>query len=205
MRVLALMSLLVAQASALQAPRRAVAPARRRVEVASTTAEVSIAASQQLLALAAVAVGEGAWASTYNGLKVGKVARYLGPAVVVAGVLIAASESVGSGEAVSMTPGLYASTAACAALVASYAIRLGTEDVAAPPKEIVGFIAVLAFFGFSTAFQSLFVSGILVLPELPELPTFANVNDNASTDKLLLPKEFPSLSSGEAPDGNPFL
>ena len=47
------------------------------------------------------------------------------------------------------------------------------EDVAGdegddPPKEVIGLFAVLAFFGFATATQSLFAAGILGVPQLPD-------------------------------------
>ena len=37
-----------------------------------------------------------------------------------------------------------------------------------PPKEVIGLFAVLAFFGFATATQSLFAAGIVGVPQLPD-------------------------------------
>ena len=132
------------------------------VVVESTAAEVSIAATQQLLALAVFGVGEGVWASTVGGFAVGKALQCLAPAVVAAAIIVAASGSVSSGVAATMAPGLAASTGATLILLASYGLRLAEkQNVAegdAPPKEVIGLFLVLAFFGFSTAVQSFFAA-----------------------------------------------
>lgn len=125
--------------------------------------EVSLAASQQLLSLAVVALGEGAWSSCANGFTVEKALKYL-PSSVAAVILVAASGSVGSGEAASMAPGLGLSCLASGGLLASYILRLAAKDKEAPPKEIVGLFAAIAFFGFSISFQSLFAAGIIQNP-----------------------------------------
>jgi len=82
-------------------------------------------------------------------------------------ILFAASSSVSSGEAASMTPGLAASVLASFGLCVHYILRLKATTPNAPPKEAVALAFALAFFGFSTAFQSLFAAGIIQLPEFP--------------------------------------
>jgi len=162
----------------------------------SSAAEVSIAASQQLLALAAVAVGEGAWASTVGGFTVDKALRYAAPNVVVAVALVAASGSVGSGEASSMTPGLVVSTVATLGLVANYVIRLREKYPkadAGPEKETVALAAALAFFGFSTAFQAIFAAGIVQLPDV------SGVFGTAPPIDVGVPESFPDMSQGMYP------
>ena len=162
-------------ASGLVAPataRRSVAPARRGTTVVgASAAEVSIAASQQLLSLAVIAVGEGAWASQVGGFEVGKALQCLGPAVVSTLLIVASSGSVSSGVAASMAPGLAASTVATMVLLGGYGLRLAEKQTApeglAPPKEVVGLMFALAFFGFSTAAQSFFAADIVQLPTLP--------------------------------------
>ena len=78
----------------------------------------------------------------------------------------------GSGIAGEMAPGLLASSVATLGLVASYASRLSEKQTGDegddPPKEVIGLFAVLAFFGFATATQSLFAAGILGVPQLPD-------------------------------------
>ena len=162
--------LLASAATAFVAPSSRVA-SPRAAPVASTAAEVSIAASQQLISLAVLAVGEGAWASQVGGFQVSKAIQCLGPAVGAAAIIVAASGSVSSGVAATMAPGLAASTAGCMVLLASYGSRLAEKQTApegmAPPKEIVGLFLVLAFFGFSTAVQSFFAADVVQVPSLP--------------------------------------
>ena len=55
-----------------------------------------------------------------------------------------------------MAPGLFVSTAATFALVVSYVLRLNKTDTEAPPKEAIGLMTLLAFFGFSTVLIFLF-------------------------------------------------
>ena len=79
---------------------------------------------------------------------------------------------IGSGVAGEMAPGLLASSVATLGLVASYASRLSEKQTGDegddPPKEVIGLFAVLAFFGFATATQSLFAAGIVGVPQLPD-------------------------------------
>lgn len=202
-------------AGALVAPRAAPRSPRPALDtrgdslvvVRSSAAEVSIAASQQLLALGAVAVGEGVWASTVGGFGLGKALRYVGPAAAAAAVLVAASGSVASGDAQTMGPGLAASTAACVGLLASYGLRLAAaQDGEAPPKEVVGLAAALAFFGFSTAVQSFFAAGVLDAPTLavPDLglPMLPNINSDAA---LGLPPDAGFADVAAAPAAAPLV
>jgi len=163
--------LLASAATAFVAPASRVAAPRTAPVITSTAAEVSIAASQQLISLAVLAVGEGAWASQVGGFQVSKAIQCLGPAVGAAAIIVAASGSVSSGVASTMAPGLAASTAGCMVLLASYGSRLAEKQTApegmAPPKEIVGLFLVLAFFGFSTAVQSFFAADVVQVPSLP--------------------------------------
>ena len=54
----------------------------------------------------------------------------------------------------------------CALVLADKMARRDEGDD--PPKEVIGLFAVLAFFGFATATQSLFAAGILGVPQLPD-------------------------------------
>jgi len=176
---------LASVASALVAPPRSAWRRHRRLE--ATPAEVSVAATQQLLSLAAVTVAEGVWSTRYDGATLGKAFRYLGPNAAVAAALVASSFSVSSGATDTMAPGLFASTAATLALCVNYGLRLGAEadvDEAAPPKEAVGLMFFFAFFGFATAFQSLFAAGVL---------------DNPFAVLTGVPDSFPDMSEGAVP------
>lgn len=164
--------LLLGLSTALVATQRT--PTRRaRSIVASTPAEVAIAAQTQLLSLAVVATGEGLWSTVSFGFSAGRALQCLAPPLVASAVIVAASGSVGSGVASDMAPGLAASAAATLALVSSYAARLAEKQEGGegrdPPKEAIGLFAVLAFFGFATASQSFFATDILGLPQLPDL------------------------------------
>ena len=168
LRLLALLGL----SQALLAPSRSAVKARSDVVVASTPAEVAIAAQTQLLSLAAVTTGEGLWSTVSFGFSVGRAIQCLAPPLLASVVLVGASGSVGSGVAGEMAPGLLASSVATLGLVASYASRLSEKQTGDegddPPKEVIGLFAVLAFFGFATATQSLFAAGILGVPQLPD-------------------------------------
>ena len=168
LRSLALLGL----SNALVAPSRSAVKARSDVVVASTPAEVAIAAQTQLLSLAAVTTGEGLWSTVSFGFSVGRAIQCLAPPLLASVVLVGASGSVGSGVAGEMAPGLLASSVATLGLVASYASRLSEKQTGDegddPPKEVIGLFAVLAFFGFATATQSLFAAGIVGVPQLPD-------------------------------------
>ena len=198
-----LIAALAAAAHALVAPAHKplrVSRARAVVVVHQSAAEVSIAASQQLLSLGGVAVAEGIWASTVGGFTVGKALRYVGPALAVTAVFVGSTGSVGSGAAATMGPGLFASTGGCVALLLSYGLRLGeTQQGEMPPKEAIGLATVLAFFGFSTALQSIFAAGVLDLPNVPDLPKVdLPFSQNINTP---LPDAFPAVT--EAPQFAP--
>lgn len=171
-------ALFIATASALQRPALHLSP--RRVSVSASVEEVSLAASQQLVALAAVAVAEGAWSTVYGGASVQKAIKFLGPTMAAGAALVVANGSVSSASAAAMAPGLGVSCLASLGLLASYVLRLTEADKEAPPKEIVAFFAAVAFFGFSTAFQSLFAAGII------EIPFFQRAD--------VVPGGFPELS-----------
>ena len=121
--------LLLGLSTALVATQRT--PTRRaRGIVASTPAEVAIAAQTQLLSLAVVATGEGLWSTVSFGFSAGRALQCLAPPLVASAVIVAASGSVGSGVASDMAPGLAASAAATLALVSSYAARLAEKQEA---------------------------------------------------------------------------
>ena len=169
LRVIALLGL----SNALLAPSRSVIKAPRQQTIThSTPAEVAIAAQTQLLSLAAVTTGEGLWSTVSFGFSVGRAIQCLAPPLLASVVLVGASGSVGSGVAGEMAPGLLASSVATLGLVASYASRLSEKQTGDegddPPKEVIGLFAVLAFFGFATATQSLFAAGIVGVPQLPD-------------------------------------
>jgi hypothetical protein len=168
LRVIALLGL----SQALVAPSRRVPAPRQQTITHSTPAEVAIAAQTQLLSLAAVTTGEGIWSTVSFGFSVGRAIQCLAPPLLASVVLVGASGSVGSGVAGEMAPGLLASSVATLGLVASYASRLSEKQTGDegddPPKEVIGLFAVLAFFGFATATQSLFAAGILGVPQLPD-------------------------------------
>ena len=168
LRVIALLGL----SNALLAPSRRVQAPRQQTITHSTPAEVAIAAQTQLLSLAAVTTGEGIWSTVSFGFSVGRAIQCLAPPLLASVVLVGASGSVGSGVAGEMAPGLLASSVATLGLVASYASRLSEKQTGDegddPPKEVIGLFAVLAFFGFATATQSLFAAGILGVPQLPD-------------------------------------
>ena len=187
-RLLALLAV-VQHSSALIVSHQQSATKSRRPSSAlrATPEEVSIAATQQLLSLAVVAVGEGVWSTRIGGATVQKGLRFLLPKVVVAGALVGASSSVASGTAETMTPGLAVSVVATAALCLDYVSRLATEvpeGEEAPAKEAVVAFFILAFFGFSTALQSCFAAGILELPQI--LPP----------EDTGVPPSFPAMSEG---------
>lgn len=132
--------------------------------------EVSFAAAQQFRVLAVTALVEGVWSTQYSGISVKKALKFLPPALITAATLYAGDGLVSSADPAQMAPGLTISLFGCLGLLASYGKRLFEKyDERYPEKEIVAIFASLAFFGFSTAFQSFFYAGIITLPSnLPD-------------------------------------
>mmetsp|Transcript_26494 Transcript_26494/g.85691 ORF Transcript_26494/g.85691 Transcript_26494/m.85691 type:complete len:223 (-) Transcript_26494:2470-3138(-) len=170
-------------------PRRRSAPAPLRANVE----EVSIAATQQLVALGVVAVIEGLWSSTVGGFTVEKALKFVTPAAAACALLVFASSSVSNPD--DMAPGLALSIVASVGLAASLVGRLAEKYpernesgrlFRGPMKESVALMLVVTFFGFSTAFQALFAAEILPNP-------LAGLLEGPGPG---LPDTFPDMSEG---------
>ena len=153
--------------------------------------EVSVAATQQLVALGVVGIVEGLWSTKVAQFTGANFIRYAVPNLGWGALLFAASTSVSTGVADQMVPGLAVSIIASLGMCYTYSQRLGTtvkpmED--APPKEVAGLLLAIAFFGFSVAFQSLFAIGILENPF-----NFLFDGGGSSTG---VPDAFPDMSQG---------
>jgi len=137
---------------------------------------IALVAGQENYGLAIVLLGEAIWSfskapSVDHGLKT------LLPAIVAAAALgIVSGPMITSGDAGSISTGLFIATGVSVAMGVFYAARL-SAPFSPSPKEIPALGLVVAFAGFFSFSQNLVVDGFIVLPSLPtiNLPSLPSI------------------------------
>ncbi|VEU36220.1 unnamed protein product [Pseudo-nitzschia multistriata] len=138
---------------------------------------IALVAGQENYGLAIVLLGEAIWSfskapSVDHGLKT------LVPAVLAAAALFVASgPMITSGDAGSISTGLFIATGVSVFMGACYAARL-SAPFSPSPKEIPALGLVVAFAGFFSFSQNLVVDGFVTLPSLPhvDLPSLPSIS-----------------------------
>jgi hypothetical protein len=134
---------------------------------------IALVVGQENYGFAIVILGEAIWSFTKapsidHGLKT------LLPAIVAAGVLgVVSGPMVTSGDAGSVSTGLFIATGVSMLMGLCYAARL-SAPFSPSPKEIPALGLLVAFAGFFSFSQNLLVDGFVTLPSipLPSLPSF---------------------------------
>lgn len=130
---------------------------------------IALVVGQENYGFAIVVLGEAIWSfskapSVDHGLKT------LLPAILAAGVLgVVSGPMVTSGDAGSVSTGLFIATAVSVLMGLSYAARL-SAPFSPSPKEIPALGLLVAFAGFFSFSQNLVVDGFVTLPQLPSIP-----------------------------------
>ena len=156
----------------VQAAVDAIAPAVPDVDVQAAALQnldvIALVVGQQNYGLAVVCLGEAIWsfskAPTFD-----HALKTLGPALLAAGILGAVSgPMVTSGDASSVSTGLFIATGVSVGLGASYTARL-LAPFSPSPKEIAALGLLVAVAGFFCFTQNLVVDGFVTLPSLPSV------------------------------------
>lgn len=137
---------------------------------------IALVAGQENYGLAIVLLGEAIWSfskapSLDHGLKT------LVPATLAAAVLVVASgPMITSGDAGSISTGLFIATGVSVAMGACYAARM-SAPFSPSPKEIPALGLLVALAGFFSFSQNLVVDGFVTLPSLPavDLPSLPTI------------------------------
>eukprot|EP00531_Pseudo-nitzschia_arenysensis_P008254 CAMPEP_0116142764 /NCGR_PEP_ID=MMETSP0329-20121206/15082_1 /TAXON_ID=697910 /ORGANISM="Pseudo-nitzschia arenysensis, Strain B593" /LENGTH=240 /DNA_ID=CAMNT_0003638021 /DNA_START=52 /DNA_END=774 /DNA_ORIENTATION=- len=135
---------------------------------------IALVAGQENYGFAVVLLGEAIWSfskapSVDHGLKT------LLPAIVAAGVLgVVSGPMVTSGDAASVSTGLFVATGVSVAMGLCYAARL-SAPYSPSPKEIPALGLLVALAGFFSFSQNLVYDGFVKLPSIP-LPTLPSIN-----------------------------
>jgi len=138
---------------------------------------IALVAGQENYGLAVVLLGEAIWSfskapSVDHGLKT------LLPAILAAAALaVASGPMITSGDAGSVSTGLFIATGVSVAMGACYAARL-SAPYSPSPKEIPALGLLVAFAGFFSFSQNLVVDGFVTLPSLPtvSLPSLPTID-----------------------------
>ena len=134
---------------------------------------IALVVGQENYGFAAVILLEAIWSfSKAPGIDHGL--KTLLPAIVAAGVLgVVSGPMVTSGDAGSVSTGLFIATGTSVAIGLCYAARL-SAPFSPSPKEIPALGLLVAFAGFFSFGQNLLVDGFVTLPSipLPSLPSF---------------------------------
>jgi hypothetical protein len=165
----------------LPRPSASITQTRRQSPSALSAADVdlnivALVAGQENYGLAVVCMGEALW--SFAQAPSLDHAKVLIPASLAALVLVAVSgPMITSGDAASVTTGLFIATGVSVGLGASYIARLAAK-FSPSSKEIAALgllVAVAGFFSFS---QNLVVDGFVTLPSLPsiELPSLPEIS-----------------------------
>ena len=134
---------------------------------------IALVAGQENYGFAVVLLGEAIWSfsqapSVDHGLKT------LLPAIVAAAVLgVVSGPMVTSGDASSVSTGLFIATGVSIAMGLCYAARL-SASYSPSPKEIPALGLLVAFAGFFSFSQNLMYDGFVKLPSIP-LPTLPSL------------------------------
>jgi hypothetical protein len=137
---------------------------------------VALVAGQENYGLAVVCMGEALW--SFAQAPSLDHAKVLIPASVAALVLVAVSgPMITSGDAASVTTGLFIATGVSVGLGVSYIARLAAK-FSPSSKEIAALGLLVAIAGFFSFSQNLVVDGFVVLPSLPsiELPSLPEIS-----------------------------
>ena len=156
----------------VQAAIDSIAPAVPDVNVQAAAIQnldvIALVVGQQNYGLAVVCLGEAIWsfskAPTFD-----HALKTLGPALVAAGILgVVSGPMVTSGDASSVSTGLFIATGVSVGLGASYLARL-LAPFSPSPKEIAALGLLVAIAGFFCFTQNLVVDGFVTLPSLPSV------------------------------------
>lgn len=134
---------------------------------------IALVAGQENYGFAVVLLGEAIWSfskapSVDHGLKT------LLPAIIAAGVLgVVSGPMVTSGDAASVSTGLFVATGVSVLMGLCYAARL-SAPYSPSPKEIPALGLVVSFAGFFSFSQNLVYDGFVKLPSIP-LPTLPSL------------------------------
>lgn len=129
---------------------------------------IALVVGQENYGFAIVVLGEAIWSfskapSIDHGLKT------LLPAIVAAGVMgVVSGPMVTSGDAASVSTGLFIATGVSVLMGLCYAARL-SAPYSPSPKEIPALGLLVAFAGFFSFSQNLLVDGFVTLPSLPSV------------------------------------
>lgn len=155
---------------------------------------IGLVAGQENYGLAVVCVGEALW--SFLQAPSLSHAKVLAPAAVAAIVLTAVSgPMITSGDAASVSTGLWIATAVSAGLGASYIARM-LAPFSPSPKEIAALGLLVALAGFFSFTQNLLVDGFVQLPSLPSLPSFELPEINFDVSPSV---ELPEISLDASP------
>jgi len=143
---------------------------------------IGLVAGQENYGLAVVCVGEALW-SFFKAPSLSH-AKVLVPAFIAAAVLgLVSGPMVTSGNAESVSLGLWIATGVSVGLGLSYVARI-VAPFSPSPKEIAALgllVSVAGFFSFS---QNLVVDGFVTLPSIP-LPSLPEINVFGGSDDAL--------------------
>ena len=134
---------------------------------------IGLVVGQENYGFAIVLLGEAIW-SFSKAPSVDHGVKTLLPAIVAAAVLgVVSGPMVTSGDAASVSTGLFIATGVSVAMGLCYAARL-SAPFSPSPKEIPAGGLVVAFAGFFSFTQNLLTDGFVTLPTipLPSLPSF---------------------------------
>ena len=137
---------------------------------------VALVAGQENYGLAVVLLGEAFW-SFGKAPSVDHALKTLAPAFVAAAALaVVSGPMITSGDAGSVTTGLFIATAVSVAMGGIYLARC-LASYSPSPKEIPALGVLVALAGFFSFSQNLVVDGFVTLPSipLPELPSLPSI------------------------------
>mmetsp|Transcript_10558 Transcript_10558/g.26642 ORF Transcript_10558/g.26642 Transcript_10558/m.26642 type:complete len:249 (-) Transcript_10558:131-877(-) len=130
---------------------------------------IALVAGQETYGFAIVLLGEAIW-SFSKSPSVDHGVKTLLPAIVAAGILgVVSGPMVTSGDAASVSTGLFVATGVSVAMGLCYAARL-SAPYSPSPKEIPALGLLVALAGFFSFSQNLVYDGFVKLPQLPSIP-----------------------------------
>ena len=130
---------------------------------------IALVAGQENYGFAIVLLGEAIW-SFSKSPSVDHGVKTLLPAIVAAGILsVVSGPMVTSGDAASVSTGLFVATGVSIAMGLCYAARL-SAPYSPSPKEIPALGLLVALAGFFSFSQNLVYDGFVKLPQLPSIP-----------------------------------